>query len=84
MTEDGIGDYSDGIGDTPEERREKKLPNETDLNVNNQVDEVSDLDARVLACIRKLTPANAEKVVIFAMGLAAAENIYRQATAAPM
>lgn len=59
------------------------MPNETDLNVNNQVDEVSDLDARVLACIRKLTPANAEKVVIFAMGLAAAENIYRQA-AAPM
>ena len=59
------------------------MPNETDLNVNSQVDEVSDLDAVVLACIRKLTPANAEKVVIFAMGLAAAENIYRQA-AAPM
>lgn len=59
------------------------MPNETDLNVK-QVDEASDLDARVLACIRKLTPANAEKVVIFAMGLAAAENIYRQATAAPV
>lgn len=47
--------------------------------VNGKADEVSDLEARVLISVRKLTPANAEKVVIFAMGLAAAENICRQA-----